>query len=204
MNVLGRGIPEPDESQMIENQEMSEVAGITPEAGESSAPSLSNNAQQEEQVESDVLAPEGNITPDQEITERGFTGFGEVRGSRFPSSVLATKPNQGALNAFPDVVKTPSPTPPGVPIPYPNVSGSNVAQPNSKIQEAAKLNNSLLTKPSPSDTSPQAPSRVGEIVKSQKSLITKPGEAKEAVITVQSSLFEKKPLGVPNVPPLQK
>jgi hypothetical protein len=204
MNVLGRGIPEPDESQMIENQEMSEVAGITPEAGESSAPSLSNNAQQEEQLESDVLAPEGNITQDQEITERGFTGFGEVRGSRFPSSVLATKPNQGALSAFPDVVKTPSPTPPGVPIPYPNVSDSNVAQPNSKIQEITKLDNSLLTKPGPSGSTSQTTSKVQEVVKSQKFLITKPSEAKEAVITVQNSILRTNPLVIPNVPPLQK
>jgi hypothetical protein len=204
MNVLGRGIPEPDESQMIENQEMSEVAGITPEAGESSAPSLSNNAQQEEQLESDVLAPEGNITQDQEITERGISSFRLGGSSKLDSKILSTKPNQGALGTFPDVTNVPSP-PSEVPIPYPNVSGSNVAQPNSKkIKEATKLDNSLLTKPGPSDTAPQALSKVGEIVKSQKSLITKPGEAKEAVITVQSSLFERKSLAVPKVPPLQK
>jgi hypothetical protein len=202
MNVLGRGIPETDEPSVTGSQESTEAG--TPQGAGGSPDSLSSEGTPKEEIpESEVSVPTENITQEQEITERGISSFRLGGSSKLDSKILSTKPNQGALGTFPDVTKVPS-TPPGVPILYPNVSGSNVVQSNSKIQEATKLDKSLLTKPGPSDTAPQALSKVGEVVKSQKSLITKPREAKEAVITVQSSLFERKPLAVPNVPPLQK
>ena len=177
LNISGRGIPEPDELPVAESQEIIGEAGSTPEPGEPLNPLASNEAQQERNPESDVAAPAENMTQDQEITERGITSFGRRGASKLAPNTLLSKPNQSALRTIPDVtVKPPSPTPPAVPIPYPNTSVSAL-QPQSKISETVKQHSSLITLPS---------------------------ESKEAVITVQNAIFDTKPLAVPNVPPLQK
>lgn len=177
MNISGRGIPEPDELPVAESQEIIAEAGSTPEPGEPLNPLTSNEAQQKRNPESDVATPTENITQDQEITERGITGFGKLGASKLAPNTLLSKPNQSALRTIPDVtIKPPSPTPPGVPIPYPNTSVS-ARQPQSKISETVKQHSNLITLPS---------------------------ESKEAVITVQNSSFERKSLAIPNTPPLQK
>ena len=203
MSVVGRGVPEPEESPVTAEQEIPETAGTTEKAGESQDLPPSTGLQHEGPSEPEVASSEIPISQDQEITERGFTDFGAVRGSRLPSSVLATKPNQGALSAFPDVVKTP-PSPPGVPIPYPNTSDSDTAQTTRKIQESTKLDKSLLTKPSQIDALAQTQSNVKDVLRLQKSLMTMPSETKEVVITVQAPTIRTNPLTVPKVPPLQK
>ncbi len=177
VHILGRGIPEPDELPVAESREIIAEAGQTPEPDEPLNPLTSNEAQQETHPESDVAPPTENITQDQEITDRGITSFGKLGASKLAPNTLLSKPNQSTLRTIPDVtIKPPSPTPPGVPIPYPNTSVSALP-PQSKF----------------SDT-----------IKQHSNLITLPSESKEAVITVQNSLFDTKPLVVPNVPPFQK
>lgn len=74
-------------------------------------------------------------------------------------------------------MKPPSPAISSILIPNPNSSGAATLHPQSTSSETVKRYSSLLSLP---------------------------GEWKEAVITVQNSMFETKPFRVPNVPPLQK
>jgi len=175
LKVFGRGTPEPENFPVTKSLENAEEVRHSLENRESTDSVSSDGTPTVEISGSDASAMPEDIAQEQEITERGISSFGAVRRSQLPSGVLATTPKQGALKSFPDVVKTPAP-PPGVPVPYPNNAGSTL-QPESKLDET---------------------------VKRHSSLITLPNESKQAVITVQSSMFESKPLIVPNMPSLRK
>lgn len=175
ISILRRGIPEMEEMPVTEGQKTLEGTDNPPAATETGTTLPPNETQQEGTPEPDPLAQEGNIPQGQEITERGISSFGKSGASQLGTKSLLSKPNQSTINTFPDVAKTPAPSP-GVPIPYPNTAVSAL-QPHSTFSDA---------------------------VKKQSSLITLPSQSKEALLTVQNSIAEQRPLAVPNVPPLQK
>jgi len=175
LKVFGRGTLKPENFPVTNSLENAEEDRHSQENRESTASVSSDGTPIVEISGSDAPVMPEDITQEQEITERGISSFGPIRSSQLPASALATKPKQGTLRSFPDVVKTPSP-PPGIPVPYPSNAGSTL-QPESKFDETVKRHSSLITLPS---------------------------ESKEAVITVQSTMFESKPLVMPNVPSLRK